>query len=279
VSVLGSAALPKALGFVVGGSLAVRHLAWIRAVCGPHSAQGSRHWAVGNLSTPSRALWGSPRCERGATSEAAIPSHDDSGEQRAARSTRNTPRPVPCCFDRRVAAVAAFMAAAFSHAKAAIHNHWTRICSGDFASPTVPASRSDRVRFLDSGGVHRTPETGDRFHRRHVGLSSWRRNPWSQGQSRRLPELCRPSRFSGSSGQVGGQAHAVDGEAAAPRALAGPLLEETRTAKAGLRPPRRSPDTFPYRPSAISCGNVRVFVASGEVRPAEGTPHPPRAVW
>jgi hypothetical protein len=37
------------------------------------------------------------------------------------------------------------------------------------------------------------------------------------------------------------------------------------------RPPRKSPDTTPYRLSALPCGHVKVSLASGEVGPAGGT--------
>jgi hypothetical protein len=41
------------------------------------------------------------------------------------------------------------------------------------------------------------------------------------------------------------------------------------------RPPRRSPDTTPHRLSAVLRDNVKVFVASREVKGAELTPHLP----
>jgi hypothetical protein len=45
------------------------------------------------------------------------------------------------------------------------------------------------------------------------------------------------------------------------------------------RPPRRSPDTTPYHLSAVLRDNVKVFVASREVKGAELTPHLPAPGW
>jgi hypothetical protein len=97
----------------------------------------------------------------------------------------------------------------------------------------------DQVRFQDSDGAYRTAA---------IGNDSVRTcDPWEKAVTA-LAARVRASRQ---------QRWPV------PSVLPGPLAEATRIARAGPRPPRRSPDTLPYRLSAVLRDHVTVFVASG----------------
>jgi hypothetical protein len=68
---------------------------------------------------------------------------------------------------------------------------------------------------------------------------------------------------------------------ALPDPLAGPRRGRCpgHSAARTSRPPRRSPDTPPLRPSVVLRAHVKISVASGQVRPAATTPHSARDGW
>jgi hypothetical protein len=65
----------------------------------------------------------------------------------------------------------------------------------------------------------------------------------------------------------------------APAGPPSPAGEGKRIAKTHPRPPRRSPDTLPYRLSAVLRDRMKVVVASREEQQREETPHPSRSGW